>query len=118
MRADFVAKNRVIHVTETTDLRAAGDISASRLKDIAVAAVTLDEAKRKFGPRTQRYFVYAGSASAEKQARGYLRAAEHHAERVFNFASRNDRASYLDHIYAALRNDIAGVARLRSARRR
>lgn len=112
LRADFVAKNRVMHVTETADLRMTGDISTSRLKDIAVAAVTLDEAKRKFGRRTQRYFVYAGSASAEKQARGYLRAAEHHAEKVFNFSSRNDRALYLDHIFAALRHDLAGVARV------
>jgi hypothetical protein len=118
LRADFVAKNRVMHVTETADLRTLGDISASRLKDIAVAAVTLDEAKRKFGRRTQRYFVYAGSASAEKQARGYLRAAEHHAEKVFNFSSRIDRAAYLDHIYAVLRHDLAGVARLARPRAR
>jgi hypothetical protein len=118
LRADFVAKNRVMHVTETADLRTLGDISTSRLKDIAVAAVTLDEAKRKFGPRTQRYFVYAGSASAEKQARGYLRAAEHHAEKVFNFASRVDRAAYLDHIFAALRHDLASVARLTKPRSR
>jgi hypothetical protein len=112
LRADFVAKNRVMHVTETADLRAPGEINASRLKNIAVAAVTLDEAKRKFGRRTQRYFVYAGSASAEKQAQGYLRAAEHHAEKVFNFSSKFDRASYLDHIFAALRRDLAGVARV------
>jgi hypothetical protein len=112
LRADFVAKNRVMHVTETTDLRAPGEVTASRLKNIAVAAVTLDEAKRKFGRRTQRYFVYAGSASAEKQAQGYLRAAEHHAEQVFNFSSKVDRASYLDHIFAALRRDLAGVARV------
>ena len=116
LRADFVAKNRVMHVTETADLRTLGDITSSRLKDIAVAAVTLDEAKRKFGRRTQRYFVYAGSATAEKQARGYLRAAEHHAEKVFNFSSRIDRAAYLDHIYAALRHDLAGVARLAKPR--
>ena len=115
LRADFVAKNRFMHVTETADLRTVGELTAGRLKDIAVAAVTLDEAKRKFGRRTQRYFVYAGSASAEKQARGYLRAVEHHAEKVFNFLSKIDRASYLDHIFAALRQDIAGVARLRSA---
>jgi hypothetical protein len=114
LSADFVAKNRVMHVTETADLRAPGGISNSRLKDIAVAAVTLDEAKRKFGRSTKRYFVYAGSASAEKQARGYLRAAEHHAEQIFNFASKIDRAAYLDHIYAALRHDLAGVARVGS----
>ena len=114
LRADFVAKNRVMHVTETADLRTSGDLSHSRLKDIAVAAMTLDEAKRTFGRRTQRYFVYAGSAAAEKQARGYLRAAQHHAEKVFNFSSRNDRASYLDNIFAALRGDLAGVARLKA----
>jgi len=112
LRADFVAKNRFMHVTETVDLRTSGELTASRLKDIAVAAVTLDEAKRKFGRRTQRYFVYAGSASAEKQARGYLHAAEFHAEEVFNFSSKGDRAAYLDHIFAALRHDLAGVARL------
>jgi Protein of unknown function (DUF3037) len=112
LRADFVAKNRFMHVTETADLRTPGELTIARLKDIAVAAMTLDEAKRKFGRKTQRYFVYAGSSTAEKQARGYLRAAEHHAERVFNFASKNDRAAYLDFIYAALRQDLAGVARV------
>jgi hypothetical protein len=112
LRVDFAAKNRVMHVTETVDLRTRGDLSAARLKDIAVAAITLDEAKRKFGRGTQRYFVYAGPSSAEKQARGFLRAAEHHAEKVFNFSSKMERGSYLDHIFAALRHDLAGVARL------
>ncbi len=112
LRADFVAKNRVMHVTETADLRTSGELTMSRLKDIAVAAMTLDEAKRAFGRRTQRYFVYAGSATAERQARGYLSAAEHHAEKVFNFSSRIDRAAYLDHIFAALRGDLASAARL------
>lgn len=72
-------KNRFLHVTETVDLRTPGELTTDRLKDIAVAAVTFDEAKRTFGRGTRRYFVYAGSASAEKQARGYLRTAEHHA---------------------------------------
>jgi hypothetical protein len=112
LRADFVAKNRFLYVTETVDLRTSGQLTTGRLKDIAVAAVTLDEAKRTFGRGTRRYFVYAGSASAEKQARGYLRAAEYHADEVFNFLSRTDRAAYLDYIFAALRGDLAGVARL------
>lgn len=112
LRADFVAKNRAMHVTETVDLRNPGGLTPGRPKDIAVAAVTLDEAKRQFGRRTKRYLVYAGSAAAEKQARGYLLAAEHHAEEIFNFASRNDRARYLDNIFATLRGDLAGVARV------
>lgn len=112
LRADFVAKNRFLHVTETADLRTGGELTSARLKDIAVAAVTLDEAKRTFGRGTRRYFVYAGSASAEKQASGYLRAAQHHADEVFNFSSKSDRAAYLDHIFAALRHDLAGVARV------
>jgi hypothetical protein len=41
LRADFVAKNRIMHVTETADLRTPGDLTVSRLKDIAVAAMTL-----------------------------------------------------------------------------
>lgn len=49
LRADFVAKNRFLHVTETVDLRTPGELTTDRLKDIAVAAVTLDEAKRTFG---------------------------------------------------------------------
>jgi hypothetical protein len=101
-----------MHVTETVDLRTEGDLSASRLKDIAVSAVTLDEAKRKYGKSTQRYFIYAGDRTAERQARGYLNAAEHHADHVFNFASRDDKAKYLDFVFAALRGDLAGSARL------
>jgi hypothetical protein len=112
LRADFVAKNRKMHVTETVDLRMEGDLTASRMKDIAVAAVTLDEAKRTFGRSTQRYFLYAANASAERQARGYLEAARHHTEYTFNFASRDDRATYLDFIYSALRGDLAGAARI------
>jgi hypothetical protein len=112
LRADFVAKNRVMHVTETVDLRTDGGVSAGRLKDIAVAAVTLDEAKRNFGKRTKRYFVYAASTSDERQARGFLQAAEHHAEHTFNFATKSDRGHYLDLIFGALRGDLAGKARM------
>ena len=114
LRADFVAKNRRMHVTETVDLRTDGDLTAARLKDIAVSAVTLDEAKRTFGRSTQRYFIYAGNKAAEQQARGFLTAAEHHAEYVFNFSSRDDRAKYFDFIYSAVRGDLAGAARLSS----
>jgi hypothetical protein len=113
LRADFVAKNRRLHVTETVELRSEGELTATRMKDIAVAAVTLDEAKRAFGPSTQRYFLYAANASAERQARGYLDVARHHTEYLLNFASRDDRAKYFDFIYAALRGDLAGVARAR-----
>jgi hypothetical protein len=112
LRADFVAKNQRMHVTETVDLRTDGDLTLARLKDIAVSAVTLDEAKRTFGRSTQRYFIYAGNKAAEHQARGYLKAAEHHADHVFNFISREDRARYLDFVYAALRGDLAGLARV------
>jgi len=113
LRADFVAKNRRIHVTETADLRTEGDLTAARMKDIAVAAVTLDEARRFFGKSTQRYFIYAANRDGEHQARGYLQAAEHHADHVFNYASKQDQAAYLDFIYAALRGDLAGEARIR-----
>jgi len=114
LRADFVAKNRRMHVTETVDLRTEGDLTAARMKDIAVAAVTLDEARRHFGKSTQRYFIYAARSAAERQAQGYLQAAEHYADHVFNFASKDDRAAYLDFIYAALRGDLAGSARVSS----
>jgi hypothetical protein len=113
LRADFVAKNRRLHVTETVELRSEGELTPTRMKDIAVAAVTLDEAKRAFGPSTQRYFLYAANASAERQARGYLDVARHHTEYLLNFASRDDRAKYFDFIFAALRGDLAGVARAR-----
>jgi Protein of unknown function (DUF3037) len=115
LRADFAAKNRKMHITETVDLRSEGEVSTARLKDIAVAAVTLDEAKRTFGRTTQRYFIYAGGTSAERQAQGFLQAVEHHADYVFNYASRNDRAKYLDFIFDALRGDIAGSARISGA---
>jgi hypothetical protein len=112
LRADFVAKNRRMHVTETVDLRTEGDLTAARLKDIAVSAVTLDEAKRSFGRSTQRYFIYAGNKAAEQQARGYLNAAEHHAEHVFNFLSKDDRARYFDLVFAAVRGDLVGYMRI------
>jgi hypothetical protein len=116
LRADFVAKNRKMHVTETVDLRTEGELTTARMKDIAVAALTLDEARRHFGKSTQRYFIYAARSPAERQAQGYLRAAEHHAEHVFNFASRDDRAAYLDFMFEALRGDIAGSARMATTR--
>ncbi len=107
LRADFAARNKVMHITETVDLRTGGEVSTARMKDIAVAAMTLDEAKRAFGRSTQRYFIYAGGASAERQARGFLQAAEHYADHVFNYSSRDDRASYLDFMFTALRGDLA-----------
>jgi hypothetical protein len=116
LRADFVAKNKRMHVTETVDLRTDGDLTAARLKDIAVSAMTLDEAKRKFGRSTQRYFIYAGDRTAERQAKSYLRAAEYHCDHIFNFVSRDDRAKYLDFLLDALRGDLVGAAHLSSKR--
>jgi Protein of unknown function (DUF3037) len=121
LRADFVAKNKSTHVTETVDLRTSGHhLTAARMKDIAVAALTLDESKRHFGKQTTRYFIYVASASAERQASGFLHAAEHHAEHTFNFASKMDRGHYLDFMYSTLRGDLAGTAAKpnRSKRRR
>jgi hypothetical protein len=111
IKADFVAKNSAYHVTETVDLRTPGELTMVRVKDIAVAAVTLDEAKRKLGRRTQRYFVYAATSAEERRARGFLDVAEHHAEHVFNYSSHDDRSHYLDFMLSALRGDLASKAR-------
>ena len=54
----------------------------------------------------------AAKAAAERQARGFLQAAEHHADHVFNFASKSDRGSYFDFMFDALRGDLAGKARV------
>ncbi|HUE46292.1 MAG TPA: hypothetical protein VMO81_08590, partial [Aestuariivirgaceae bacterium] len=114
LRADFAAKNNKMHITETVDLRTHNELTAARLKDVAVAAVTLAEARRKFGSRrTERYFVYAATAADENHAKGYLEAAGHNAEHIFNFATRQDRASYFDFIIGALRVDLAARARQR-----
>lgn len=111
IRADFVGRNSAFHVTETVDLRTPGELTTVRLKDIAVAALTLDEAKRKLGRKTQRYLVYAATAAEERRASGFLGVAEHHAEHVFNYTSRDDRTRYFDFMFAALRGDLASRAR-------
>lgn len=116
--ADFVARNSAFHVTETVDLRTPGELTTVRLKDIAVAALTLDEAKRKLGRKTQRYLVYAATATEERRASGFLGVAEHHAEYVFNYSSRDDRTHYFDFMFAALRGDLASRVRRDSLPRR
>jgi transcriptional regulator with XRE-family HTH domain len=49
-----------------------------------------EQSPSHFGRSTQRYFIYAARSAAERQAQGYLQAAEHHAEHIFNFASKQD----------------------------
>jgi hypothetical protein len=97
--ADFVLKNGAMHVVETVD--ASGDeISAKRVvTDIALSALTLEQARIVYGERaTSGRLIYDASASAERLAEPSLRAAEHQGAELINWRSQDDQRKFIDQL--------------------
>jgi hypothetical protein len=92
--ADLVLRNGAIHVVETVD--AAGEGSVKRaIGEIGVAALVLERARMKFGDTTDGQIVYSASALLERVAQPSLDAAAHQGAKLVNWASADDRASFL-----------------------
>jgi hypothetical protein len=94
--ADFVLKNGSFHVIETVD--AAGPNASPRkaVADIAVSALTIEQARIHFGEsETKGRLVYQASAATEAAADSALTAAEHQGIELVNWASQDDQRKLL-----------------------
>ncbi|MER8706894.1 DUF3037 domain-containing protein [Mesorhizobium sp. M1088] len=94
--ADLVLRNGAFHVFETVD--ASGDEASFRkaVSEIAISALVIERAKMRFGEKsTKARLIYSTSAALEKLARPSLDAAAHQGIELVNWASLNDRNSFL-----------------------
>ena len=94
--ADFVLKNGAMHVIETVD--ASGETSSGirAVKDIALSALTIDQARITYGDEgTVGRLVYQASAAIEALATSALLAAEHQGIELVNWASADDQRKLL-----------------------
>lgn len=97
--ADFVLKNGVMHVIETVDASNEEFSVKKVITDIAVSALTLEQARMKFGEKsTQAKIVYDASAAVERIAMPSLEAAARQGAELFNWASFDDRNRLLSDV--------------------
>ncbi len=97
LRADFVLKNGVFHVTATLDLRR----ESVHIKEATWKAVVLDRAKIALPSGTRRLGVYAASPKAD-QFKSHIKILGDYSDEIFNWADRDERERYVHAIYGAL----------------
>lgn len=96
--ADLVLRNGAMHVVETIDASGDQDTLRKTIGDIGVAALVLETARIKFGKKTRARIVYNASASLERIARPSLEAAAHQGAELTNWASADERRSFVHHL--------------------
>jgi hypothetical protein len=102
LHIDFLLKNGAFHATEAVDFRSSEDSGVSELKEVALAAFTLNYAKDQLGPnRTWCYFVFSAPGIIEKALMPAVTLVERSADEIFNLESNDDRMKYLDKILDA-----------------
>ena len=90
--ADFVLKNGAMHIIETVDAASPNATPRKAVSDIAVSALTIEQAKIRFGEaETKGRLVYQASAATEAAADSALSAAEHQGIELVNWASDDDQ---------------------------
>lgn len=94
--ADFVLKNGAMHVIETVDASGDNSTAIRAIKDIALSALTIEQARMTFGESTTvGRLVYHASADTESHASSALLAAEHQRIELINWASADDQRRLL-----------------------
>lgn len=94
--ADFVLKNGAMHVVETVDASSEDEALKRLIVDVAVAALTLEQARITFGQNgTTTRLVYDASSANELRGRPSLEAAENQGCELVNWASREDRTKFI-----------------------
>ncbi len=94
LSADFMLKNGKFHMSETIDFNVV-DIN-SKFKETSLKAMTFLEGKKMLGGETGCYLVYSASTSKEREITTHLNMASDYSDRLFNFESADDKASYFD----------------------
>ncbi len=98
--ADFVLKNGAMHVIETVDASNEASSPIRAVKDIALSALTIEQAKISFGDQTRGRLVYNATSETEALATSALQAAEHQGIELVNWASGDDQRKLITTISA------------------
>jgi hypothetical protein len=94
--ADFVLKNGAMHIIETVDASGEASTAIRVIKDIALSALTIEQARITYGENsTVGRLVYHASADTETIATSALLAAEHQRIELINWASADDQRKLL-----------------------
>jgi hypothetical protein len=93
--ADMALKNGAMHIVETVN--AIGDEQSIRkvIGEIGVAALVLERSRMKFGIATKAKLVYDASVEIENFGMAALQAAENQGAELVNWASADDRRSFI-----------------------
>lgn len=97
LKADFVHKNGIFHVTATMDLRK----PSVNISHAALKAIVLDKAAHTLEGGVKRYGVYAALPDAQ-QFRPHIRLLGEYSDNIFNWLDKDDRVQYTRLIYDSL----------------
>ena len=99
LSADLVLKNGAMHVVEAVDAASEENSLRKHVIDIAVSALVFERARMSFGlSNTKTQLVYQASVGVETAVAPSLSAAEHQGASLVNWASADDRQSFLAHL--------------------
>jgi hypothetical protein len=97
LKADFILKNGVFHVTVTLDLRRASvPVGSAALK-----AITLDKSSNALAGGVRKIAVYAAPSGAT-QFRPHVGILTDYADHIFNWLDPDQRTSYTRSTYDAI----------------
>jgi hypothetical protein len=99
--ADLILKNGAMHVVETVDFSSDDTSITKAIKDVAVSALVLEQARMNYGAEgTHSKLVYDASSSLEAAMTPSLEAAHHQGTELINWASQNDRDNFINGLSA------------------
>jgi hypothetical protein len=98
LRADFVLKNGVYHVTATLDLRK----TSVKIDEACLKAVVLDKAKEEFDGDKRLFGVYAAPLAETINFKDHIELLGDYADELFNWMDLSARSNYQRRMYDAL----------------
>lgn len=98
LRADFVVKNGVYHVTATLDLRKA----SVEIAEAALKSIVLDRAKIALSPDARTIGVYALETVEAHGAHPHIHLLSNYADEMYNWSNHDEKTAYQHRIYDAV----------------
>lgn len=92
LTADFLVKNGFYHMSEVIDFNV--NDTKAKFRETTMKLMTFMEGKRNLDEHVNCYFVYSASAEKEKDIVSHLNLVEDYSDKLFNFVSKQDEASY------------------------
>jgi hypothetical protein len=98
LRADFVLKNGIYHVTATLDLRKEN----VKIDEACLKAVVLDKAQDEFQGDKRLFGVYAVPPAQISEFKDHIELLGDYADEIFNWEDLHSRTKYQHRMYEAL----------------